>query len=352
MGSDVIRWDKKTLSFGDLESLVVRPDLCYRCAACEAVCPVDVIDVDINTSEGARLVGICIECQLCPLVCSVLNPYEAPLEKPLGNYIEYGIYKASEMEIWKNATDGGVTTALLEHAFEIGMIDGAIVSVRDEEWYVKPIIVTEAKELRKYSKTYYWHVPVFKPLKDAINKMKLKKIAVVGTGCNIASAKLLDRIPKFRGKVVLKLGLLCSKTYRREEFFEIIKNKLNINPKEIKDILIKKRLIFRLHDGNLKELSLDEVENTTFGSCYVCHDFTAEESDISLGSNGAPEGWNFVIIRTQIGKQLIESALNSGKIVKSNEKPKVKFVIKRSIEQKLRGIPQHLTPALLAQYSK
>jgi len=84
------------------------------------------------------------------------------------------------------------------------------------------------------------------------------------------------------------------------------------------------------------------LEEAVFGSCYVCRDFTAEASDISLGANGAPDGWNFVIIRSQTGKQLIESALKSGKIIKSTEKPKVKFVIKRATEQKLRGSPFQL----------
>jgi coenzyme F420 hydrogenase subunit beta len=327
----------KILTFGDLAAFVVKPDLCCLCGGCVAVCPPQVLEVDERSSEGAQLIGVCILCQLCPLACPVVNPYEAPIDKPLGDYIEYGIYKAAEHELWKNATDGGVTTALLEHAFEIGLIDGAIVAVKDEEWYAKAVIVTDPKELRKYSQTIYWHVPMVTPLRTAIDKLRLNKIAIVGTGCQTAAAKLTERVPKFKGKVALTLGLFCSKTWRREEFFRIAKEKLNIEPKDVNNILVKRDVIFRLKNGEVKKIHTDELEEAVFGSCYVCRDFTAEASDISLGANGAPDGWNFAIIRSQVGKQLIESALKAGKIVKSAEKPKVKFVAKRAIEQKFRG---------------
>jgi coenzyme F420 hydrogenase subunit beta len=338
------------LTFGDLASLVVKPNLCVRCGACVAVCPPDVLKVDEYTSEGAQLVGVCTLCGLCPLVCPVLHPYEAPLDKPLGDYIEYGIYKAADPEL--KATDGGVTTVLLEEAFEMGLIDGAIVASKDDEWYAKAVIVTDKKELRKYAQTIYWHVPMVTPLRIAIEKMKLKKVAIVGTGCQTAAAKLMDKIPKFKGRVALLLGLFCSKTWMREDFYDKVKEKLALEPKDIEDIIVKNKLIFKLKNGETRELPLEEVEDTTFGSCYVCHDFTAEVSDISLGANGAPPGWNFLLIRSQVGKQLVENALKSGKLLKSNEKPKVKFVIRRAIDQKLRTIPEFMAKQLPIAISK
>src|SRR5579875_280101 len=301
------------LTFGDLASLVVKPNLCIRCGACVAVCPPDVLEVREHTSEGAQLVGVCTLCGLCPLVCPVLHPYEAPLEKPLGDYLEYGIFKASDPQL--KATDGGVTTVLLEEAFELGIIDGAIVATKDEEWYAKAVIVTDKKELRKYAQTIYWHVPMVTPLRTAIEKMKLKKIAIVGTGCQTAAAKLMDKIPKFKGRVVLLLGLFCSSTWMREDFYDIVKAKLNLTPKDIDDILVKNKLIFKLKNGETRELPIEDFDSVIFGSCHVCHDFTAEVSDVSLGANGAPPGWNFALIRTQLGKQLIENAVKSGKLL-------------------------------------
>lgn len=328
------------LTFGDLASLVVKPNLCVRCGACVAVCPPDVLKVDEYSSEGAQLVGVCTLCGLCPLVCPVLHPYEAPLSKPLGDYLEYGIYKAADPAL--KATDGGVTTALLEEAFDQGLIDSAIVAARDEEWYAKAVIVTDKKELRKYSQTIYWHVPMVTPLREAIEKLKLKKIAIVGTGCQTAAAKLMDKIPKFKGRVALLLGLFCSSTWMREDFYDIVKEKLSITPRDVERIDVKNKLIFKLKNGEIKELPIETFDEVIFGSCFVCHDFTAEISDVALGANGAPPGWNFILIRSEIGKRLVESALKSGKLIKSDAKPKLKFVTKRAIEQKLRAYPENL----------
>ncbi len=338
------------LTFGDLASLVVKPNLCVRCGACVAVCPPDVLKVDEYSSEGAQLIGVCTLCGLCPLVCPVLHPYEAPLERPLGNYLEYGIYKASDESL--KATDGGVTTAILEQAFEMGVIDSAILAARDEEWYAKAVIVTNKDDVRKYAQTIYWHVPMVTPLRTAIEKMKLKKIAIVGTGCQTAAVKLMDKIPKFKGRVALLLGLFCSSTWMREDFLDIVKEKLAITPKDIDRIDVKGKLIFKLKDGSVKELKIEDFDEAIFGSCFVCHDFTAEVSDISLGANGAPPGWNFLLVRTELGKQILEAALKSGKVIKSDAKPKIKFVTSRAIDQKLREIPQHIVKQLPIIQSK
>lgn len=332
------------LTFGDLASLVVKPNLCVRCGACVAVCPPDVLKVDEYTSEGAQLVGVCTLCGLCPLVCPVLHPYEAPLEKPLGDYIEYGVYKAADPSL--KGTDGAVTTALLEQAFIDGLIDAAIVTAKDENWFAKAVIVTDWKELRKYAQTIYWHVPMVTPFREAVEKYKFKKVAIVGTGCQTAAAKLMDKIPKFKGRLALLLGLFCSSTWMREDFMDIVKEKLNLSPKDIEDIIVKNKLIFKLKDGTTRELPISAFNEVIFGSCHVCHDFTAEVSDISLGANGAPPGWNFLLVRTQVGKQLLENAVKSGRLVKSDVKPKLKFVTRRAIEQKLRTMPEHVVKEL------
>ena len=47
---------------------------------------------------------------------------------PIGRVMETSIARAIDPDIRKNATDGGVVTALLIHLFRRGRIDGAIVT--------------------------------------------------------------------------------------------------------------------------------------------------------------------------------------------------------------------------------
>jgi coenzyme F420 hydrogenase subunit beta len=44
------------------------------------------------------------------------------------------------------------------------------------------------------------------------------------------------------------------------------------------------------------------------GPCKYCIDYTAELADISVGAIGSPDGWNTVIVRTEVGERLFESA--------------------------------------------
>ena len=49
-------------------------------------------------------------------------------------------------------------------------------------------------------------------------------------------------------------------------------------------------------------------------ACKFCTDYTAELSDISVGSTGSEKGWRTVIVRTEVGEKLLKGALREGYI--------------------------------------
>jgi coenzyme F420 hydrogenase subunit beta len=65
-------------------------------------------------------------------------------------------------------------------------------------------------------------------------------------------------------------------------------------------------------------ISLDEINPCVRPSCHSCGDMTAEFSDLSVGSARLPEGWetarrwNQVIVRTELGLELLELARRRG----------------------------------------
>jgi coenzyme F420 hydrogenase subunit beta len=46
--------------------------------------------------------------------------------------------------------------------------------------------------------------------------------------------------------------------------------------------------------------------------CMVCQDFTGVESDVSVGSIGSSEGFSTVIVRTTVGKKVIDFIREKG----------------------------------------
>ncbi|MBS7281411.1 MAG: Coenzyme F420 hydrogenase/dehydrogenase, beta subunit C-terminal domain, partial [Candidatus Freyarchaeota archaeon] len=66
--------------------------------------------------------------------------------------------------------------------------------------------------------------------------------------------------------------------------------------------------------------------------CIGCKDFSAEHSDLSVATLGAPTGWSTVFIRTGRGKEIIEDMVTKGLLAKrqfvyEKVKDKAKLVV-------------------------
>lgn len=70
-----------------------------------------------------------------------------------------------------------------------------------------------------------------------------------------------------------------------------------------------------LNDGSVKDLPIKETKVNNWASCQYCKDYTAEFSDIAVGSVGAPaDDWNTVFVRSDVGAKLFDDAVSAGKI--------------------------------------
>ncbi|MBA7688054.1 hypothetical protein ES703_96530 [subsurface metagenome] len=102
---------------------------------------------------------------------------------------------------------------------------------------------------------------------------------------------------------------------------EIIQKELEIPINLVKKIDISHgKFIVYTKDEIHKEIPITKIKKYTWSSCQYCKDYTAEFSDISIGSIGSQENtWNSVIIRSDVGMNIFNDALNSKKIITSNQ---------------------------------
>jgi coenzyme F420 hydrogenase subunit beta len=138
---------------------------------------------------------------------------------------------------------------------------------------------------------------------------------------------------------------------------DFIQEKHGIDPSKVTRTVIK-RGKFKVYVGAeaLVETSLKHLEEYMSGPCRYCIDYTAELADISVGAIGSPDGWNTVIVRTEIGERLIESAMKANVIDASpleatapSLAPLVKLAAKKKLQNNAyylrRGIrPEWLVP--------
>ncbi len=65
-------------------------------------------------------------------------------------------------------------------------------------------------------------------------------------------------------------------------------------------------------DGNFHEVPLKEAHAFTREGCKQCPDFAAEHADISTGGIGAFGDWTLVIVRTDLGRSIMDGMKNAG----------------------------------------
>jgi coenzyme F420 hydrogenase subunit beta len=318
-------------TFTNLIEDVQKPGLCHRCGGCVTFCTAvnyGALELDFEGKPRYADEAKCIECGLCHCICPEIDELDEETQKktewnpPIGRVIETSIARATDPNIRKKATDGGVVTALLLHLFKRGRIDGAIVTKQTGQFQRIPFLAVSEEDVLKaagfsfdtshgmtnFSDYYltYSQIREFDPL----IKKGLQRVAFVGTPCQIKAVRRMQALSIIPSdSIKFCLGLFCSGNF---VFGKKEQKKLadigGFQFRNVKKINIKDDLIVHLNSGEMKTIMLDELEFMKRFACYFCPDYSAEYADVSFGGIGAEEGWTTVITRTPVGRAIFADA--------------------------------------------
>ena len=267
---------------------VVMESRCSNCSACVAACPRGLRVIGYNsTPDFPEWREDCTDCGFCVRACPRWN--YSPLSG-LGSYVEALAVKSRRFK----GQDGAAVTEILVSAMEAGMIDTALVVRRDEKWKPYAMLARSADEIVEASGTKYSLAYPLSALKGLKGRGE-ESIAVVGTPCVVSGIRKLQlEMGKFARKVRLVVGLFCMENFYYPDLVEFL-GKKGIKLEEVEKMDIKKgKFIVQPHDISFPVKELDEIVPP---GCRVCQDFTAVESDISVGSVGSPDGYSTVLVR-------------------------------------------------------
>lgn len=304
-------------------------ELCHFCGACVSVCPVSCLE---NGYEKIKENPGCIQCGLCYDICPGINLDFKSINRRLFKNNKYsncmGFYKnlynarSKETEILQSSSSGGLVAPILSYAFDKKIIDAAIIlSFNPINPTKHKIELIESKSgLKRRTTSRYYMIPLVSFLKDI--KPKYKKIAIVGLPCHIhAIRKMQNKNYKPAKSIKLIIGLFCgfNISYDATKF---LLNSLKIKESEVKHLSYRHKGWpgnFYVKKKNGKEYNIPKKTydylNYVFipDRCLLCPDFTNEFADISLGDawrkRKSKYGWSDVIVRTNIGEEIISGLI-------------------------------------------
>ena len=321
----------------ELFSEVVTSGLCTGCAACVIACPHDVLDyetkdgaykpwhLDIDGGREDCTHGV-KGCTMCTRACPRFRNWESEIDAhrfarertddEVWGIGDVFLARSTDPVLVENGQDGGFVSALLIYALEHDVIDAALVSGLEGDgstWVAQPRVARNRDDVVLTAKSRYTYSANLLAYPEAIEG-GAERIALVGMGCMASATGVMQsrKAGKIARRLSLTIGLLCSKTFDDSIFEELFEAKYNIKRSDITKMNIKGVFQLWTKDGNFHEVPLKEAHAFTREGCKQCPDFAAEHADISTGGIGAFGDWTLVIVRTDLGRSIMDGMKNAG----------------------------------------
>jgi coenzyme F420-reducing hydrogenase beta subunit len=307
---------------------------CILCGLCTRVCDelVGVNAIDFAKRGVEREVTTpyetfsndCIGCGACATICPTKSKRTRKFTYPTleedgkkinqqflkGTYDEnLGIYNqilAAKSSI--AGQDGGVATSLLVSGMQKGIFDTAIVVQRTEGYQADAVVAENVDDLIKAKGTKYLRVKMLWLLNDLISIGK-RKIAVVGTPCEVRAIRriqnsMLTIYPDLQLTIV---GLFCFEAFDYDKLKVAVQKQMGVDLDKVEKTQIHKGKFIATVEGKDYAVAVKDLAVAQEHGCNFCDDFSNKYADISVGSVGSPEGYSTVLVRSDIGKTLLEN---------------------------------------------
>ena len=307
--------------------------------------------------EGAE--QACAQCTDCLQICPGASPKVVPAERRMfgrvrrGDERWLGIHRAAKAcwaideGVRARSGAGGTVSALLAHGMEHLALDWALVCGRqaDKPWRAIPVVCRNAAEISEYAQSTYQLTAHLLGLREPLLSEGESRGAVVGLPCHFQALRAIQALDspigeRARNRVVFTIEIACSSNTLPSGTEAVLVEDLGL---ELKDVLF-----VGYRDGGLEQAPYPGVFSATTRDgrrhdlplwhvfrkftqhkthrCLSCPDWLSGLTDLSVfdgdpnifvGSLNAGSGYDkhgTVLIRTQVGAEVLESAIRAGAV--------------------------------------
>lgn len=253
------------------------------------------------------------------------SPYAPYLGDHLGVFTAYATAPRDRQHV----ASGGAVTALLAHAIREGFVDGVAVAKADfsqGKMGYRFDIVTEPDKVQTYGTSAYFNIPLERHSTD-IDRFD-GSVAVCSLPCHTGIFRKRMANSGTMKNVKLFISLFCGHN-NEPELNRFVFQQQGIDESDILDVRVDRSylggdVLVTLKDGSIRPIPFrhfNVYRSLWFfskGLCRYCDDHLGAHADLSIGDVFTAEyrakdiKHSAIIIRTQEGNRLVESARSKG----------------------------------------
>jgi coenzyme F420 hydrogenase subunit beta len=276
--------------------------------------------------------ALCSECGLCDTyyihyvkeACAFLNQQIASLETQAHgrsrdleneNDLYFGVHQemmaAKKQQPIPGAQWTGIVSTLACEMLNRGWVEGVIcVQNTKEDRFQPQIVVARSPDEVLAAKV---NKPTLSPnlsVLEEVEKSGMKRLLVIGVGCQIQALRAVEKSLGLEKLYIL--GTPCVDNVSREGLKKFLET-TSRSPETVVhyEFMQDFRVHFKHEDGSTElvpffGLKTNQLKDVFAPSCMSCFDYVNSLADLVVGYMGAPFGWQWIVVRNETGREMLE----------------------------------------------
>ncbi|PSF36267.1 hypothetical protein C7H19_13755 [Aphanothece hegewaldii CCALA 016] len=275
---------------------------------------------------------LCSECGLCDTyyvhyvkeACAFIHQQVAELEEQAhsrsrdldsSNELYFGVHLDMMAAKKKQPIDGaqwtGIVSTIACEMLTQGFVEGVVCvqNTQEDRFQPAPILARTPEEILAARVNKPTLSPNLSVLEE-IEKSGMKRLLVIGVGCQIQALRAVEK--QLGLEKLYILGTPCVDNVSRaglQKFLETTSKSPDtvVHYEFMQDF----RVHFKHEDGSIEKvpffgLNTKELKDVFAPSCMSCFDYVNSLADLVVGYMGAPFGWQWILIRNETGREMLE----------------------------------------------
>ncbi|MHC5738440.1 Coenzyme F420 hydrogenase/dehydrogenase, beta subunit C-terminal domain [Nostoc sp.] len=275
---------------------------------------------------------LCSECGLCDTyyihyvkeACAFINQQIGELEEEThtrSRHLEnpdelyFGVHQdmiaARKQQPIEGAQWTGIVSSIAIEMLNRGLVEGVVCvqNTKEDRFQPMPVIARTPEEIlaaRVNKPTLSPNLSVL----EQVEKSGMKRLLVIGVGCQIQALRAVEK--QLGLEKLYVLGTPCVDNVNRaglQKFLETTSRSPDtvVHYEFMQDF----RVHFKHEDGSSETvpffgLKTNKLKDVFAPSCMSCFDYVNSLADLVVGYMGAPFGWQWIVVRNDTGKEMLD----------------------------------------------